>query len=63
MSIDLSDLDIVALAETGTVTELRHPGTKKPLVDDAGKPYFIEHRGFDSAECARFGDTVSESSH
>ncbi len=47
--LDLRQLDVVAAAESGTIVELLHPGTRKPLRDDEQKPYFVEIYSFDAS--------------
>jgi hypothetical protein len=48
--LDLNDLNVTAPADSGTVIELEHPVTGKPLVDDEGKPYYVDALGDDATE-------------
>ncbi len=48
--LDLKDLNVVAAAKRGTIVELEHPSTGKPLLDENKESYFIEVLGEDSPE-------------
>lgn len=48
--LDLADLNLVTAASRPTRTELEHPATGKPLLDEQGDPYYIEHLGDDAPE-------------
>lgn len=49
-AIDFSALDTKSAAEAGAVVELDDPRNGEPLLDDEGKPYYIEILGLDSAK-------------
>lgn len=46
--MDLSNLDVVSLAEKGVTVELKHPATGETLVNDKDEPMAIVVAGSDS---------------
>jgi hypothetical protein len=58
--LDLNNLDAKAAAESGARIELIDPRNGDPLVDDAGKPYYVDLIGTDSAKLRAISKRVVE---
>lgn len=56
--MDFSTLDSKAAAEAGAVIELVDPRSGEPLVDDEGKPYWLEIIGMDSAKMRAISQSI-----
>lgn len=56
--MDFSTLDSRAAAESGAVIDLLDPRSGEPLLDDDGKPYWIEIIGMDSAKLRAVSQSI-----
>jgi hypothetical protein len=60
MSLDLLQFDTKAAAESGYTHILENPFTLEPMLDDAGKPYYINVIGGDASDVVAMSRQVAD---